>query len=138
MFCGIRSPHSTWRWLAKAAAVLVADGVEGDHLRVVVLVALLFLKRTVDIRHRTVIISIVTGSERMPPTALRGVLLRRATCGRQHDGDNHKGDYMSFKSYAHLVWAEATISLLYNLQTVVLLPNTIILLPDKASTALQP
>ena len=48
---------------AYLAALLVADGVERQHLREVVLVAVFFLKRTVDVGKRTIIICIISSLE---------------------------------------------------------------------------
>ena len=45
------------------AALLVADGVERQHLREVVLVAVLFLERTVDVGKRTIIICVIASLE---------------------------------------------------------------------------
>ena len=65
--------------LSQLTAALVANRIERDDLRVVVLVALLLFQRTVDIGQRAIIIGIVARSERMPPTGLGGVFLRGAT-----------------------------------------------------------
>ena len=51
---------------AYVAALLVANGVEGNHLGVVVLVALLFLQRAFDESLRAVEVGVVAGGERLP------------------------------------------------------------------------
>ena len=55
----------------------VRDGVEGYHFREVVLVAIFLLQRGINIGQGSVVVSIVAGVERVPPTALRSILLRR-------------------------------------------------------------
>ena len=87
--------------LSQTAAFAIANGVQRYHLGEVVLVTVLLFKRTFDVRYRTVIISIVPCGKRMPPTALRSVLLRRATYGRHDDDDGHDGYYMSCGFGAH-------------------------------------
>lgn len=74
--------------LAKIAACLVANGIERYHLREIILVAALFGQRSVYKCLASVIISIVSGVERMPPTALAGVLLRGTT---RHHKQNRGG-----------------------------------------------
>ena len=63
--------------LTHLAALLVGDGIEGNQLGIVVLVAVLLFQTTVDKRLRTIKIRIISGIERMPPTALGSVILRR-------------------------------------------------------------
>lgn len=49
-------------------ATLVANSVEGNHLGEIVFVALFFFQATVNIRLCTIIIGVIPGIERMPPT----------------------------------------------------------------------
>mgnify|MGYP003523790771 FL=1 len=58
------------------AAALVAYCVERDDFGIVVLVVLFFIQRTFDVGQCTIVIGVVARSERVPPTALGGVLLR--------------------------------------------------------------
>jgi hypothetical protein len=67
-------------------AVLVADGIEGQQLGIVVLVALLLLQVTVDEGLLTIEISVVSCVECMPPTRLRIVLLSRTGQGEEDRG----------------------------------------------------
>ena len=76
--------------LAEISAVLVAYGIEGEHLCIVVLVALFFLQRAIYIGKCAIIIGIVSCVEGMPPSALRSILLRRAS-GETHQG-NHSDE----------------------------------------------
>ena len=73
--------------LARLAALLVAHGIEGQLLRVVVLVALLLLQVSVDEGQATVIVGVVFGSKRLPEATLRRILMRRAP--RHQDDDGH-------------------------------------------------
>ena len=73
------------------AATLVGNGVEWNLLGIVVLVASFFLQRGINIGEGTIIIGIVSGVEGMPPSALRRILLRRATDGTHRDDDEHEG-----------------------------------------------
>lgn len=88
--------------LAEAAAFGLADGVQGYDFGKIVLVAVLFFKRTVDVRHRTIIISIVPRGKRMPPTALRSVLLGRTPGGEKEHKQCKDGDYMSIYLELHV------------------------------------
>ena len=53
--------------LTDVAALLVADHIERDELRIIVLVALLFLEVSLDKGLRAIKISIVAGIEGVPP-----------------------------------------------------------------------
>ena len=81
--------------LAQFAAVLVAYGIKGDDFGIVVLVALLFLERGIDISQGAIIVYIVLGVEGMQPSVARSIFLRRTTChgdeGYDEDEDNMKG-----------------------------------------------
>ena len=92
----------------EVAAVSVPDGIKRQHLCEIILVAGFFLKRAVDVCQRTIIISIITGVERMPPTALRRILLGRTAYGRHYENDSQQGNYMFSKLYTHFVSAKAT------------------------------
>ena len=81
--------------LSDFAARLVAHGVERNNLGEVVLVAVLLLKRAVDIGERAVIISIVTGLEGVPQPCLGRVFLRRASCRGNNQCRENQGDDMS-------------------------------------------
>ena len=70
--------------LAHLAALLVAHRVERYQLGEVVAVAVFLLQRTVYIRQRAVIIRVITGIERVPPTAVGSVLVGRTTCCQHH------------------------------------------------------
>ena len=63
---------------ADVTALLVAYHVEGEHLSVVVLVALLLLQISFDKGLRSVEIHIIARIERVPPSRPRCILLRRA------------------------------------------------------------
>ena len=76
----------------EALAVFVAYGIEWYDFGVVVLVAVLLLERTVDIGEGSVVIGVVFGSERLPKTALRRVLLRRARRTCQQKDCKHQAD----------------------------------------------
>ena len=65
--------------LADFPAVLVAHGVERNLLGIVVLVSRLFLQRTIDIGECNIIIGVVLCIKGVPPSALRCILLRRAS-----------------------------------------------------------
>ena len=65
--------------LADFPAVLVAHGIERNLLGIVVLVSRLFLQRTIDIGECTIIIGVVLCIKGVPPSALRCILLRRAS-----------------------------------------------------------
>ena len=54
--------------LAKFTTCLVAHGIERQHLGVVVLVAVLFLQRGIDICQRAVIVCVISCCECLPPT----------------------------------------------------------------------
>ena len=60
---------------AELARAFVSHGVERDHLRVVVLVALFLGQRAFDVGQRPIIIGIIARGERVPPARLRRVLL---------------------------------------------------------------
>ena len=81
--------------LAQFAAVLVAYGIKGDDFGIVVLVALFFLERGIDISQGAIIVYIVLGVEGMQPSVARSIFLRRTTChgdeGYDEDEDNMKG-----------------------------------------------
>ena len=62
--------------LSNFAGSLVADHREGYHLGKIVLIATFLLLGAVDKGETAVIISVITGVERMPPTAAGGVLFR--------------------------------------------------------------
>ena len=80
---------------SRLAVVLVAHGIERNHLGEVVLVVVFLLKRTVDVCKRTIIISVVPRLESVPAACLGGVFLRGAAgCGQQY-GYNHHWDNMS-------------------------------------------
>ena len=64
--------------LAQIATGLVAYGIQGNEFRAVVLVAVFLLQATLDEGLRTIIISVIAGSKRLPETARRGVFLRAA------------------------------------------------------------
>ena len=66
--------------LADFLRLLVANRVKWDNLGEVIFVAVFFFQRSVDIGLGTVVVSIVTSIERVPPTALRSILLRRTAC----------------------------------------------------------
>ena len=82
--------------LARLARAFVAYGVERNKFGEIVFVAVLLLQRAVNVGERSVIISVVTGVEGVPPTCLCCVFLRGAShCRRQHDsGNNRKEGYM--------------------------------------------
>ena len=61
--------------LAKFTTCLVAYGIERQHLSIVVLIAVLFLQRSIDICQCAVIVCVVFRCECLPPTSLRRVLL---------------------------------------------------------------
>ena len=65
--------------LAQFAGSFVAYGIEGNHLREVVLDAVFLFDGSIDIGLRAVIVGVVFGHEGMPPARLRGVLLRGAS-----------------------------------------------------------
>ena len=88
--------------LAQFAAALVAYGVEGNEFGEVVLIAVFFLQRTVDVGQRTVVVGIVTGIEGVPPTGLGGILLRGTSYGREYDGRKSKEDDMSCIMQLHV------------------------------------
>ena len=55
--------------------LFVANRIEGDNLRVIVLVAVFLLQRPVDIGECAVVVGVVPCGERLPETASRRVLL---------------------------------------------------------------
>ena len=77
LYCGVQWLFLLFQWHAQSC---FAYGVERNHLREVVFIAILFLQRCVYIGLRTIIICVVFGVERVPPSCLRGVILCRATC----------------------------------------------------------
>ena len=85
--------------LTQVTTLLVGHHVEGDHLRIVVLVALLFLQIAVDEGLRTVIIGIIAGVERMPPSGATRVFLRRTSCERQREQQQHRQFFTFFLFY---------------------------------------
>ncbi len=88
--------------LSDFAAILVADGVERNKFREVVLVAVLLLQRTVNIGERAVVIGVVARLERMPPASLRGVFLRGASRrGNQNCHEQQRND-MSCLNNSHV------------------------------------
>ena len=80
--------------LAQLLRLLVADSIKGNQLRKVILVAVFLLQRAVDIGQRTIIVSIITGIERVPPSALRSVLLRRTTCHQSCQDQQQEHPYV--------------------------------------------
>ena len=72
--------------LTQRAALLVAHRVEGNQLGIVVLVAVFLLQTAVDKGLRTIKISVVSGIERVPPTALCGIVLRRTRSRKEDKG----------------------------------------------------
>ena len=66
--------------LSDFLALLVSNRIEGDDFGEVVPIAVLFFQRAVDIRQSAVIIRVITGIERVPPTTVGGVLVCRTTC----------------------------------------------------------
>ena len=87
--------------LAQLHAALVAYGVERDDFGEVVFIPLLLGKRTVNICLGTVEISVVTGIESMPPTALGGVFLRRTSADHHQGGHYEKGYDMMPLAHVH-------------------------------------
>ena len=75
--------------LSVVASVFVGNGVERYLLGIVVFVARFFFQRGINVGQCTIIIGIVFGVEGMPPSALRRILLRRATDGTHRD-DNEQ------------------------------------------------
>ena len=73
--------------LAYLAALLVAHHVEGEHLREVVLVALLLLQIAVDEGLRTVVVDVIAGRQRVIQTVRGGVLLHVAGGEEKNKGD---------------------------------------------------
>ena len=69
--------------LAQLAALLVSHHIQRNHLREVVLVAVLLLQTAVDERLRTIEIGIIARVERMPPATACRILLRRTACQQQ-------------------------------------------------------
>ena len=67
---------------AYLAALLVGNGIEGNQLGEVVLVAVLLLQTALNKCLRAVEIRVVSSIERVPPTALGSVVLR--TTGSEH------------------------------------------------------
>ena len=57
--------------LADLLRLLVANGVEGNDLGEVILVAVFLFQRGVDVGKSAVVVSIISSIERVPPTALR-------------------------------------------------------------------
>ena len=72
--------------LAQLAALLVAHHIEGDHVRVVVLIAFLLLQIAVDERLLSVEVDVITRRECVIHTVRRGVLLHVA------GGEKKKGE----------------------------------------------
>ena len=82
--------------LAQFAAVLVANRIIRNHFRVIVLISVFLFERAFDIGYGTIIIGVVSGVEGMPPSALRRILLRRASCyGHCKGKDNHSWQEVS-------------------------------------------
>ena len=69
--------------LAQLAALLVSHHIQRNHLREVVLVAVLLLQIAFDKGLRTVEIGIIACIERMPPATACRILLRRTACQHQ-------------------------------------------------------
>ncbi len=65
-------------------AVLIANGVKGNNLGVIILVARFFFQRSVDISEFAVIISIVTGIKSLPPPRAGIIFRGGATCSQSH------------------------------------------------------
>ena len=82
--------------LAQFAAVLVANRIIRNHFRVIVLISVFLFERAFYIGYGTIIIGVVSGVEGMPPSALRRILLRRASChGHCKGKDNHSWQEVS-------------------------------------------
>ena len=64
--------------LAQLAALFVAHHIEGNHLRVVVLIAFLLLQIAVDERLLPVEVDVITGGERVVQSVRGRVLLHVA------------------------------------------------------------
>ena len=69
--------------LAQLTALLVRHHIQRNHLREVVLVAVLLLQTAFDKRLRTVEIGVIARVKRMPPAAAGRTLLRRTACQQQ-------------------------------------------------------
>ena len=82
--------------LAQFAAVLVANRIIRNHFRVIVLISVFLFERAFYIGYGTIIIGVVSGVEGMPPSALRCIFLRRASCyGHCKGKDNHSWQEVS-------------------------------------------
>ncbi len=100
LYCAVKTG------LADVAACLVAHNIHRYQFRKVVLVALLFLQRTVDKRLTAVIERVVTGVERVPPASAAGVFLRGAARHGQHDhgGKHYYNMYPIILPHTSLTW----------------------------------
>ena len=72
-------------------AILVADRIQGDDLRIVVLVACLLFQGTIDVSKRSVVVCVVVRIQGMPPSRLGGVLCCGTSyydqdCQQQNEG----------------------------------------------------
>ena len=103
-------------------ATLIANGIKGNHFGEIVLIAFFLLKRTVNVCKSSVIISIITCVERVPPTALCSVLLGRTAYSHHDDNYSQYGNYMFCELDMHIVFKKPQY-LYYNLQSAVLLHN---------------
>ena len=89
--------------LAKFAALLVANGVEGNYFGEVVFVALFLFERTVDIGQGSIIIGVILGVEGMPEARLRRIFLRRASYCQQQQGGQHAGYNIFGSTQTHIL-----------------------------------
>ena len=108
--------------LANLLRLLVANGVEGNDFGEVILVAVFLFQRGVDVGKSAVVVSIISSIERVPPTALRSILLRRTSCHQSCQNQQQEQPYGIFLLNLSLLF-----DLLYNASRPFLLHQSLFL-----------